>query len=70
MGAFIAPTQTDREFHRVDKTYASTAVRKALAKGILARDDADLINGFVTELQASRGITLIGVTHFRQFAQK
>jgi len=61
MGAFTAPTQTDREFHRIDRTYASTAVRKALTKGILTRDDADLINEFVTELQASRGITLIRV---------
>ena len=61
MGAFTAPTQTDREFHCIDRTYASTAVRKALTKGILTRDDADLINEFVTELQASRGITLIKV---------
>ena len=51
-GAFTAPAQTDREFHHVDKTYASTAVRKALARDILARDDANLINEFVTELQA------------------
>ena len=61
MGAFTAPTQTDREFHRIDRTYASTAVRKALTRGLLTRDDADLINEFVTELQASRGITLIRV---------
>ncbi|WP_292488910.1 site-specific integrase [Methanoculleus sp. 10] len=58
MGAFTAPTQTDRGFHRIDRTFASTAVQKALAKGTLTRDDANLINEFVTELQASHGITL------------
>lgn len=58
MGTFTAPTQTDREFHPVNKNYASTAVQKALATGILTRDDADLIIEFVTELQASQGITV------------
>ncbi|MGB4280397.1 MAG: integrase, partial [Methanoculleus sp.] len=61
MGAFTAPTQTDREFHPVDKTYATTAVRKALTTGLLTRDDADLITEFVTELQASQGITTVRV---------
>ncbi len=61
MGTFTAPTQTDREFHPVDKTYASTAIQKALATGILTRDDVDLINEFVMELQASQGITTIRV---------
>jgi site-specific recombinase XerD len=61
MGAFTAPTQTDREFHPVDKTYATTAVRKAVATGLLTRDDADLITEFVTELQASQGITTVRV---------
>ena len=27
MGAFTAPSQTDREFHPADNTYAATAVR-------------------------------------------
>jgi len=61
MGAFTAPNQTGREFHPVDKTYATTAVWKAVAKGLLTRDDADLITEFVTELQASQGITNVRV---------
>ena len=32
-----------------------------MAGGLLTRDDADLITGFVTELQASQGITTIRV---------
>ncbi len=40
MGAFTEPTQTDREFHRIDRTYAGTAARKALTRGLLTRDDA------------------------------
>ncbi|WOX56886.1 hypothetical protein [Methanoculleus receptaculi] len=50
MGAFTAPTQTDREFHPVDKTYATTAVRKALATG--------LITELVTELEPYEKETL------------
>lgn len=61
MGAFTAQTQTDREFHPVDKNYASTAVRKALAKGLLTRGDADLITEFVMELQASHGTGIVRV---------
>ncbi len=44
-----------------DKTYATTAVRKAVTTDHLTCDGADPITGFVTELQTSQGITAVRV---------
>ncbi len=61
MGSTTAPTQEDRAFHLVKPVYAHSSVDRALSEGRLTEDDATLIAAFITEQQASRGLTTIRV---------
>ncbi|MDK2974732.1 MAG: integrase/recombinase XerD [Methanofollis sp.] len=61
MGSTTAPTQEDRAFHLVKPVYAHHSVDRALAEGRLTDDDATLIAAFITEQQASRGLSTVRV---------
>jgi len=57
MDSLAAPTINDRDFHIAKPVYAERSVRRALKEGRLTQDDVDLFYEFITELQASQGIS-------------
>lgn len=61
MGSTTAPTQEDRAFHLVKPVYAHRSIDHALAEGRLTDDDATLLEAFITEQQASRGLTTVRI---------
>ncbi|HDR74085.1 MAG TPA: integrase [Methanoculleus sp.] len=57
MDSLAAPTIHDRDFHIAKPIYAERSVRRALKEDRLTQDDVDLFYEFITELQASQGIS-------------
>lgn len=58
MGSITAPTRTDSEFHHVKPVYADRSIKRALEEGQINQNDLDLIQEFISELQASQNIGL------------
>lgn len=57
IGSLAAPTTKDRAIHLVKSEYANHSIRRAVEEERLVPDDADLMYEFITEVQASQGIT-------------
>jgi len=68
------PTRHDRAFHNVKPEYGRNSLEKALRKGQITSEDAELITAFLAEMRATRGIGIsrsnkicYQLVHWREF---